>query len=81
MEPIYPPLAVAAALQGTVILEALVDESGVVQEVKVLRSQGVLDRAAIDAVRQWRYSPVILNGRPERFILTVVLTFRLENAK
>jgi protein TonB len=81
VEPIYPPLAVAAALQGTVILEALVDESGVVQEVKVLRSQGVLDRAAIDAVRQWRYSPVILNGRPERFILTVVLTFRLENAK
>jgi protein TonB len=81
VEPIYPPLAVAAALQGTVILEAFVDEQGVVQDVKVLRSQGVLDRAAIEAVKQWRYSPVILNGRPEKFILTVVLTFRLESAR
>jgi protein TonB len=78
VEPVYPPLAVAAAIQGTVILEALVDEQGTVQDVKVLRSIGVLDRAAIDAVRQWRYSPVILNGRPERFILTVVLTFHLD---
>jgi protein TonB len=78
VEPVYPPLAAAAAIQGTVILEALVDEQGFVQDVKVLRSIGVLDRSAIDAVKQWRYSPVILNGRPEKFILTVVLTFRLE---
>jgi protein TonB len=81
VEPVYPPLAAAAAIQGTVILEALVDEQGVVQDVKVLRSQGVLDHAAIEAVKQWRYSPVILNGRPEKFILTVVLSFRLEGAR
>ena len=78
VEPVYPPLAAAAAIQGTVILEALVDEQGVVQDVKVLRSMGVLDRPAIEAVKQWRSSPVILNGRPEKFILTVVLTFTLE---
>jgi protein TonB len=81
VEPIYPPLAAAAMIQGTVILEALVDEQGVVQDVKVLRSISVLDRAAIEAVKQWRYSPVILNGRPERFILTVVLTFRIDAAR
>jgi len=81
VEPVYPPLAVAAVIQGTVILEALVDEEGVVRDVKVLRSMSVLDRAAIDAVKQWRYSPVILNGRPEKFLLTVVLTFSLETPK
>jgi TonB family protein len=50
-----------------------------VEEVKVLRSAGgLLDNAALTAVRQWQYSPVLLNGRPERFILTVVLSFNLE---
>jgi protein TonB len=78
VEPVYPPFAMAANIQGTVILEAVVDEQGAVQDVKVLRSQGLLDRAAIAAVRQWRYSPLLLNGRPEQFVLTVVLTFSLE---
>lgn len=77
VEPVYPPLAVAASLEGTVILEAIVDEDGRVTNVRVLRSMGVLDRAAIDAVRQWRYAPLLLNGRPSPFELTVVLSFRL----
>jgi protein TonB len=78
VEPVYPPIAVSAHVQGVVILEAIVDREGVVEQVKVLRSaSSLLDRAAIDAVRQWRYSPVILNGQPERFILTVVLAFSL----
>jgi protein TonB len=78
VEPIYPALAVATGLEGAVILEAIVDRDGRVDGLRVLRSQGVLDRAALEAVRQWRYSPVLLNGRPEKFILTVVVTFRLE---
>jgi protein TonB len=78
VEPVYPPMALAAHLEGTVILEAIVDKDGAVQEVKVLRSQGMFDKAAIAAVRQWRYSPLLLNGQPERFILTVVLTFGLD---
>jgi periplasmic protein TonB len=52
-----------------------------VEAVKVLRSVTVLDRAAMDAVKQWRYSPVLLNGKPEKFILTVAITFRLEGVK
>jgi outer membrane biosynthesis protein TonB len=48
----------------------------------VLRSaSGVLDREAIAAVRQWRYTPVVLNGKPVKFILTVTLSFRLEERK
>ena len=74
--PVYPPLAVRAKVQGVVILEAVVDRQGRVEEVKVLRSIPLLDAAAIAAVRQWRYSPLLLNGQPERFVLTVTVSFR-----
>jgi protein TonB len=77
VEPEYPPLAVRAQVQGVVILEAVVDRQGSVEDVRVLRSIPLLDRAAIDAVRQWRYSPLLLNGRPERFVLTVTVSFSL----
>ncbi len=75
--PVYPVLAVARQLEGVVILEALVDQDGRVEELRVLRSNGVFDDAALDAVRQWRYTPVLLNGQPEKFILTVVVSFAL----
>jgi protein TonB len=82
VEPIYPPFAVNAHLQGVVILEALVDEDGTVAEVKVLRSpNALLDNAALTAVRQWRYSPLLLNGIRTRFVLTVVLSFYLTDPK
>ena len=81
VDPVYPPLAIAAGVEGIVILEAIVDREGRVEQLKVLRSRGVLDRPAMEAVRQWRYSPVLLNGVPERFILTVVVSFNLEDAR
>ena len=81
VEPFYPPVAVSAHLQGIVILEAIIDRDGTVAEVKVLRSAGaLLDREALLAVRQWRYKPLLLNGQRERFILTVTLSFNLQNA-
>jgi len=80
VEPTYPPMAVSAHLQGMVILEAIVDEEGTVTEVKVLRSVNpLLDREALAAVRQWRYSPVVLNGRPVPFVLSVSLSFSLQD--
>jgi protein TonB len=79
VEPTYPPMAVSAHLQGIVILEAIVDEEGVVKEVKVLRAVNpLLDREALAAVRQWRYAPVVLNGTPVPFVLTVSLSFSLQ---
>jgi protein TonB len=82
IEPEYPPLAVRAHIQGVVILEATVGEDGDVAEVRVLRSPSpILDRAAEAAVRQWRYSPVVLNGTPVPFVLTVTLSFFLEAPK
>ena len=78
VEPLYPDVAVSARMRGVVILEANVDADGRVVEVKVLRSANrLLDDAAITAVRQWQYRPLILNGLPEPFVLTVVLTFNL----
>ena len=78
VEPVYPEVAVAARIRGVVILEANVDRDGRVIDVKVLRTANrLLDDAAITAVRQWQYKPLILNGSPEPFVLTVVLTFTL----
>jgi protein TonB len=77
VEPVYPQLAQAGHLEGVVILEATVDEAGCVAYVRVLRSAGLLDDAAVGAVRQWRYSPLTLNGHPESFVLTVTVAFHL----
>jgi len=77
VEPEYPSLAVRAQVQGVVILEAVVDRNGRVEDVRVLRSIPLLNAAAIEAVRKWRYSPLLLNGRAERFVLTVTLNFSL----
>jgi protein TonB len=77
VEPEYPPLAVRAQVQGVVILEAIVDRQGRVEDVEILRSIPLLDAAAVTAVKQWRYSPLFLNGRPERFVLTVTVSFSL----
>ena len=82
VEPEYPPLAVKAHIQGVVILEATVGEDGNVVDVKLLRpANPLLDREAAIAVRQWRYTPVVLNGTRVPFILTVTLSFSLEVTK
>ena len=78
--PEYPEMAARAQIHGVVILEALVDEEGAVQDVRVLRSVKFLDQPAIAALRQWRYTPLMLNGEPQPFVLTVSLTFRLDGA-
>ena len=77
VEPEYPSFAVANRVSGMVILEATVNETGEVVDVRVLRSIKFLDDAAIKAVKQWRYEPLVLNGQPWPFLLTVTLTFSL----
>ncbi len=76
--PIYPPVARAARVEGTVILEALIDADGTVRDVRVLRSQPLLDGAAVDAVRQWRFTPTQLNGEAVPVVMTVTVTFSLK---
>jgi protein TonB len=76
--PQYPPAAQAARIEGTVTLEAIIDAEGVVQNVKVLGSVPLLDRAAVEAVQQWRYTPTRLNGVAIPIIMTVRVTFTLK---
>lgn len=76
--PVYPPMAQSARVTGTVILEALIMEDGSVGDVTILRSVALLDAAALEAVRQWRYTPTLLNGIPVRVIMSVTVTFVLK---
>jgi protein TonB len=64
--------------QGTVILEATTDIYGRVVGVRVLRSLALLDAAAVEAVRQWVYEPLLLNGRPRPVTFTVTVRFVLK---
>ena len=76
--PLYPDIAMVAKISGVVILEASVSADGAVEQVKVLRSVKFLDEAAVQAVRQWRYSPLVLNGVRTPFVLSVTLSFSIK---
>jgi protein TonB len=78
VNPVYPELAREARVHGVVILEARVNTRGRVAALKVLRGQPLLDEPAMAAVRQWRYRPLLLNGEPTEFILTVTVNFQLK---
>ena len=75
--PVYPELAKKARVQGTVILETIIDPQGNVTNVRVLRSIALLDQAAINAVKQWKYEPTLLNGVPVPIVMTVKVRFQL----
>jgi protein TonB len=75
--PIYPPIAIASRVQGTVIIEATIGVDGRVVDARVLRSEPLLDQAALQAVRQWRYTPTRLNDQPVAVIMTVTVRFQL----
>ena len=76
--PEYPALARAARQQGVVILETIIDVRGNVESVRVLRGYPLLDDAAIAAVKQWRFTPALLNGQPVPVVMTVTVNFDLK---
>jgi protein TonB len=77
VNPDYPDLAKRARAQGVVILEVLVSQNGMPQTWNVLRSLPLLESAAIDAVKQWRWKPFTVNGEGVPFWVTVTVTFKL----
>jgi TonB family protein len=77
VNPVYPRDAVAARIKGVVILECTISPQGKVVHVRTLRSVPMLDDAAIEAVRQWEYTPTLLNGVPVPVIMTVTVNFKL----
>jgi protein TonB len=74
--PVYPALAQAAGIEGVVILELTIGAEGKVIKAQVLKSQPLLDQAAIDAVMQWEYAPTVVDGRAVPVILAVTVPFR-----
>jgi len=79
IKPVYPEIARKARVEGVVILEITVDKQGNVRDVKVLRSLPMgLTESAVEAVKQWKYEPSTLNGRPVEVLITVTVTFRLQ---
>ena len=73
--PVYPDDARAAGVRGSVILEIRLDETGKVSHASVLRGLPVLDQAAIDCVMKWEFLPVLINGTPQPFLMTVSVAF------
>ena len=74
--PVLPPAAARAGVRGVVVLEIVVGADGSVTGANVLRSIPLLDRAALDAVKQWRYEPTQIDGRAVPVIMTVTVTFQ-----
>jgi TonB family protein len=75
--PVYPPGAQDAGVQGVVIIEAVIDTTGGVQSAKILRSVPLLDQAALDAVKQWEFTPTTMNGQAVPVVMTVTVNFTL----
>jgi len=78
VSPAYPTIARTAHVEGVVILEAVIDAAGGVESVRVLRSIPLLDQAAVEAVRQWKFTPTLLNGEPVPIVMTVTVNFTLK---
>ena len=76
--PAYPEDAKAAGVQGVVIIEAVIGTDGKILEAKVLRPVPMLEKAALEAVQQWEYTPTLLNGEPVELIMTITVNFVLK---
>ena len=77
VDPVYPPVARMARVQGVVELQGVLGTDGRIHELKVLHGHPLLIKAAVDAVLQWTYAPTILNGQPVEVIAPIIVTFRL----
>jgi protein TonB len=73
--PVYPPIAKAVRLEGTVILQATISKAGTIENLHVIDGPGLLQQAALDAVKTWRYRPYLLNGEPVEVETSVNVVF------
>jgi len=78
VNPVYPPLAKQTRVQGIVVLEATISKDGAIESLRVVSGHPLLSQAALDAVKQWRYRPLVLNGEPTDVITTITVTFTLQ---
>jgi len=77
VQPVYPPLARQTRISGTVRLHAIIGKDGAITSLEVMSGHPLLQQAALDAVRQWRYQPTLLNGEPVDVDTTIDVIFSL----
>jgi protein TonB len=77
VQPLYPPIARTAGIEGQVVLQAVISKEGTIENLRVLSGHPMLVRAAIDAVSQWRYRPYILNNEPVEVETQITVNFSL----
>ncbi|HUK29844.1 MAG TPA: TonB family protein [Candidatus Acidoferrum sp.] len=77
VRPVYPDVARNAGIEGTVSMRVLIGKEGNVDQISVISGEQALNDAAVSAVRQWRYQPLLLDGKPVPVVTTVNLEFRL----
>ena len=77
VQPNYPPLARQARIQGSVVLQAVISKDGAIENLRLMSGHPMLAPAAIDAVKQWRYKPYILNGEPVEVETQITVNFTL----
>ena len=77
IQPVYPPIAKAVRLEGTVVLEAVISKAGRIESLHVVSGPDMLRRAALDAVAVARYRPYLLSGEPTDVQTTITVVFRL----
>jgi protein TonB len=77
IRPVYPVIAKAAGVSGTVVVEAVISKSGTIESLHVISGPGMLREAALDAIRSARYQPFRLNGEPTEVQTTITVNFRL----
>jgi protein TonB len=78
VRPVYPSLARSQHVSGDVKIDALIDVNGRVTSMKVISGPTLLHQAAMDALRQWKYQPATLDGKPVPMHLTITLQFRVQ---
>jgi protein TonB len=78
VNPVYPPIARQARVQGVVVLEAVISKEGSIESLRVVGGHPLLNQAALDAVKQWKYRATMLNGDAVEVITTVTVTFTLQ---
>jgi protein TonB len=76
--PLYPAVAKAAGVHGTVVLQATISKNGTIENLRLVSGPVLLQQAALDAVKTWRYRPYLLNGEPVEVETTVNVVFAME---
>ena len=79
VQPVYPPQALTLRVQGAVQLQATIGKDGSITHVKTISGDSMLSRAAMDAVRQWKYKPYYLNDEPVEIQTQITVVFKLPN--